>query len=210
MPVVFPTAAEGIAAELALPAPGALVWQAQAQSIVLPQAFAQRTGFADAARASAARGWPLILRPTGGGAVPQGPGGINLALSWPVGEGDTIEGFYRRLCAPIRAVLAAQGLRADPGVTPGSFCDGRFNLAIDGRKIAGTAQRWRAGADGRRALAHALILFDPPLDAGVAAVAALHCDLGLPPVRRAVHATIRAFRPALTASAFADALRRAL
>lgn len=210
MPLVrFPTAAEGIAAELALPIGGALIWEAGSRAIVLPQVLSHRPGFDGAATASAARGWPLLLRGSGGGAVPQGPGTLNLALCQRVGE-RSIDDIYRDLCAPIRRVLAAQGLSAEPGATPDSFCDGSFNLAIAGRKIVGTAQRWRAGEGGRRALAHALILFDPALDAGVAAVDALHRDLGLAPIRRDVHATIRDFRPALTQDAFVAALEGAL
>ena len=205
----FPTAAAGLAAEAALPVPGCLLWQAAAQAIVAPQALAQRAGFAAAAEASAARGWPVLLRGSGGGAVPQGPGVLNLALCWPVLPEDSIDGFYRRLCAPIVEALAGLGLRAEPGATPDSFCDGSFNLAISGRKIVGTAQRWRAGGGARRVLAHALVLVDPPLDAGVAAVAALHADLGLGSVRREVHAALREFVPDLDAAAFAAALERA-
>lgn len=207
---LFPTAAEGIAAEAALDVPGRLIWSAEQAAIVVPQVVTHRAGYAAAAAASAARGWPVIVRGSGGGAVPQGPGAINLALSWPVSPEDSIDGSYRRLCAPIQAALAAQGLLAEPGATPGSFCDGAYNLAVEGRKIVGTAQRWRAGAGGRRALAHALILFDPPLDEGVAAVDALHRDLDLGPVLREVHTTISALRPALTAAAFTDALEAAL
>ncbi|MFT3689083.1 lipoate--protein ligase family protein [Paenirhodobacter sp.] len=202
----FPTAAEGIAAELALPVGGVLLWEAQARAIVLPQALSHRAGFEAATSASAARGWPLILRGSGGGAVPQGPGGINLALCLAV-EGHSIGDIYREICAPIQRVLAARGIRAEPGATPDSFCDGSFNLGVGGRKIVGTAQRWRAGG---RALAHALILFDPPLDEGVAAVDALHRDLGLPPIRREVHATIRDFLPGLMPSDFVAALKAAL
>lgn len=205
--VRFPTAAGGIAAELALPVGGTLIWEAGARAIVLPQVLSHRPGFDAAATASAARGWPLILRGSGGGAVPQGPGVVNLALCQRVGA-RSIDDIYRDLCAPIRRALAAQGLNAEPGATPDSFCDGSFNLAIAGRKIVGTAQRWRAGEGGRRALAHALILFDPPLDEGVAAVDALHRDLGLSPIRRAVHATIREFRPGLNAADFVAALAR--
>ena len=54
-----------------------------------------------------------------------------------------------------------------------SFCDGRFNVAVEGRKLAGTAQRWRAcsSRDGDWAiLAHAIVLVDAAIEDGVAAV----------------------------------------
>ena len=46
----------------------------------------------------------------------------------------------------------------------GSFCDGRFNLAVCAqgrlRKIAGSAQYWRRGNGRQAVLAHALLLID--------------------------------------------------
>ncbi len=42
---------------------------------------------------------------------------------------------------------------------PVSFCDGRYNVTLDGRKLAGTAQRWRRNGAGRPVvLAHAALL----------------------------------------------------
>jgi lipoate-protein ligase A len=54
------------------------------------------------------------------------------------------------------------GIAAFMSSVKGSFCDGRFNLAVNHqgrtRKIAGTAQYWRR-ANGRQAvLAHALLI----------------------------------------------------
>jgi len=40
----------------------------------------------------------------------------------------------------------------------GSFCDGRFNLAVGGRKCVGTAQAWRRVAGRPLVLAHAVIV----------------------------------------------------
>ncbi len=53
------------------------------------------------------------------------------------------------------------GLRAGVGAVPGAFCDGRYNLTLERRKLAGTAQRWRRSRDGRPAvLAHGAVLMD--------------------------------------------------
>ncbi len=44
---------------------------------------------------------------------------------------------------------------------PGSFCDGRYNLQIAGKKLVGTAQRWAGGTREQAAvLAHACLLVD--------------------------------------------------
>lgn len=61
----------------------AQLWQAP-QGFVVPGSYRQ---FADLPAVSAhfaARGWPVWLRRSGGGLVPQGPGIINLSLAWPV------------------------------------------------------------------------------------------------------------------------------
>ena len=42
----------------------------------------------------------------------------------------------------------------------GSFCDGRFNLAVKGRKLVGTAQAWRRVDRQPVVLAHAVIVVD--------------------------------------------------
>ena len=56
-----------------------------------------------------------------------------------------------------------------PREVHGSFCDGRFNLAVGDRKIVGTAQQWkRLGADRHAVLAHAVMVAqaDPALITG--------------------------------------------
>jgi hypothetical protein len=54
----------------------------------------------------------------------------------------------------------------------GAFCNGDYNLVVDGRKLAGTAQRWRkmaphtgAAEDDFAVLVHAVILCDENLAA---------------------------------------------
>ncbi|MCB1385934.1 MAG: hypothetical protein KDJ80_08325 [Nitratireductor sp.] len=51
---------------------------------------------------------------------------------------------------------------AHSAACPGSFCDGAWNVVVEGRKLAGTAQRWRATPAGRVVLIHAAILIGTP------------------------------------------------
>ncbi len=132
--------------------------------LVVPQRDASRPGFAAAARQSAARGWPVILRQTGGTAVPHGPGILLLSQIYAAPAGWGIDDGYRLLCRPLETLVRDLGLEPVLTEVPGAFCDGRFNLAVDGRKIAGTAQRWLSAPGGRRiVLAHALLLLDADL-----------------------------------------------
>lgn len=123
----------------------AQLWQAP-QGFVVPGSYRQ---FADLPAVSAhfaARGWPVWLRRSGGGLVPQGPGIINLSLAWPVQQslGEAAEPIYHSLCAVLQRTLARFGVASHARAVNGSFCDGRYNLACGegeaARKIVDTAQ----------------------------------------------------------------------
>ena len=152
------------------------LWQADAPGLVLPDRFTRAPEFAAAAQASAARGWPVVGRKTGGGITPQGPGVLNLALcfSAETGQSRNIRASYSEIVDPMRAGFATLGVKAQATPVEGSFCDGDYNLAVKGRKLVGTAQRWR----GTTCLIHALVMTDIDLSAAVEAVAKFSRDLG--------------------------------
>ena len=189
------TAEEGLILEadlFAAEGPRALVWYAIQPALVCPRAYRARVGFDASARASARRGWPVYLRPTGGGCVPQGAGIANLALAFNAPKGFTIEDGYRLLVAVLQAGLP-DGERLKAGDTPGSFCDGAWNLSFGGQKLVGTAQRWRPVRGARpRVLAHAIIITSQQFHPGAEAVANFHADLGLPPISPDAHTSLQA------------------
>lgn len=121
-----------------------MLWQTD-NCIVVPRSHLNYEGFAAAAAASAARGWPVHLRDTGGGAVVQGSGVVNLAMTFHVGSEvrDRIASSYRLLCEPVMAMLRQRGIKGAWRAIAGTMCDGAYNIVVDGRKLAGTAQRWR-------------------------------------------------------------------
>ncbi len=184
----FASVAEGLTFEAGLfsaQGPQVGLWTAGAAALVCPRAYLVRSGFAVAAAASAQRGWPVYLRPTGGGTVPQGQGVANLALAFDAPQGFTIEDGYLLLIQILRAGLAVQ-MRAQN--TPDSFCDGDWNLTIGGRKMIGTAQRWRPMPNScPRILAHAMILTSLDVAACADAVSAFYCNLGLVPIKADAH-----------------------
>jgi lipoate-protein ligase A len=63
----------------------------------------------------------------------------------------------------------------------GAFCDGRFNVNLDGRKMVGTAQRWRQSKGGQRpvGLVHGALLLDNERESMVAAVNRFNQACGL-------------------------------
>jgi lipoate-protein ligase A len=142
----------------------------------MPRRLNRLPGFEAACEVSAAAGWPVLLRETGGEPVPQSASTINIALVYapPRSEGDQnrIETAYHRLCDPICQLLDELGGVSSLGEIEGAFCDGRFNVNLDGRKMVGTAQRWRQSKGGTRpvGLVHGALLLDNERESMVAAV----------------------------------------
>jgi len=125
----------------------------------------------------------------------QGAGVSNLVLAFNAPMYATIEDCYRLLIQIIKCGIGAFGTVLKTGHVPGSTCDGAWNLSFEGRKIVGTAQRWRPVRGSHpRVLAHALILTSDLFRDGIKATAAFHHDLGLGPITPEAHiSTERAF-----------------
>lgn len=131
------------------------------QCLVTTVRESRMTNFDESSRELAAQGWPVIVRCTGGSCVPQGPGVINFSMVHPKIRGWYLDDGYKLLCDFLTHFLASYGLNATAGESPGSFCDGRYNLQVGGKKLVGTAQRWAGGSREQAAvLAHACLLVD--------------------------------------------------
>lgn len=157
----------------------ASIWAAE-QAIVCARSEVRLPNFQMAAIESAADGWPVYVRASGGAAVIQGPGIVNLTLCYRSTEAIDLDASYVDLCRPLQMALGALGIATSRGHVPRSFCDGRFNIIVGQRKIVGTAQKWRplAGGNGHAVLGHALILLDADLRAGVAQLNRLYLNAG--------------------------------
>ncbi|RIV18345.1 ligase [Alicyclobacillaceae bacterium I2511] len=123
-----------------------------------------------AAAALRHQGCDVVVRQTGGTAVPQGPGVIHLSYLFPrTRSSGTTDGYYRLLTAPLRTWLHNLGVSAVTGPLPGSYCDGSYNLLVRDQKLVGTAQAWRGGLAGVHStrpgyiLAHACMTVDVDL-----------------------------------------------
>jgi lipoate-protein ligase A len=141
------------------------VWWNAAPGLVAPMSYRRHATLDSTMADFAARGLPVRLRRSGGGVVPQGPGICNLSLVYPLAGGPGVQAaaVYEHLCVVMRRALAALGIAAHAQEVQGSFCDGRYNLAVprdDGsaRKICGTAQYWKRDGARHAVLAHALVL----------------------------------------------------
>jgi lipoate-protein ligase A len=160
------SAESDIAAEMALlddvlgdPARGVLrLWRTSPCLVVTPL-LAHRAEFAAAAEASAQRGWPVVVRRTGGGPVPQTTGTLNVSLAYasPRDQAPGIDAAFKSFADTLLAALKPCGVDATVGEIEGSCCPGRYDIAIGGRKIIGIAQRRRQGAKDGALLAAVLV-----------------------------------------------------
>jgi lipoate-protein ligase A len=170
---------------LAVDGAAACMWQAP-QGLVVPRTYAAHPGF-DAIRSElAGQGWPVHVRQSGGGVVPQGTGILNISLAqrFTGRPMDHADAFYRHLCALLQISLLTFGIEARAQAVEGSFCDGRYNLAAGSpaRKVVGTAQLWRhiPGHDFTHqvAIVHAMVLAQCDTDEATARANQLEAALG--------------------------------
>jgi len=140
--------------------PLAILWQSE-PALVVSQTDRNLPQFAEAAHCAAAEGWPVSVRSTGGTAVALVPGVVNVGLiaPWRVARPSLEQGF-ELVCAPLIIALARFGVTASTGSAPQAFCDGRFNVLVGARKIAGTSQRHASQGTGGALLIHAAVLVD--------------------------------------------------
>ena len=161
------------------------LWRTHRCLVVTPL-LAHRPTFDDAAQASAARGWPVVVRRTGGGPVPQGPQTLNISLAaaHPRATAPGIDAAFRGFAGWVSGALRACGLTPEVGEIEGSCCPGRYDIAIGGRKIIGIAQRRRQGKQGdallTATLVHAMLWLEGDLMAGVDALERFLDEAGTP------------------------------
>ena len=188
-----PSAAADIDAEMALldaaladPAhPRLRLWRTHRCLVVTPLR-AQRPHCQAAAAASAERGWPVVVRRTGGGPVPQGPQTLSLSLASaaPGAAAPGIDAAFRHFAGWLCDALRTCGLAPEIGEIEGSCCPGRYDIAIGGRKIVGIAQRRRQGRHGdtllTATLVHAMLWLEGDLTAGIDALERFLDEAGAP------------------------------
>lgn len=158
------------------------VWH-NARCLVASRRQSRLPRFAEAATASAAAGWPIAVRRSGGTTVAHRPGVLNISLaSLRAGEGHPgVRQDYLALLEIIARALAPMGILAGHGAVTGAHCDGDYNLVWQGRKLAGTAGFvTRVNGMGLRVF-HASLAVDGDIADDLATIARFEQALGESP-----------------------------
>jgi octanoyl-[GcvH]:protein N-octanoyltransferase len=139
-----------------------LLWQTKQPTLVLP-AGNKWPESPELNSALSLNGWQLLSRKTGGAPVPQCQGIINLShlYLWSKDTPYSIPQAYENLCTVLHGFFRKFNLVSQAHATEFSYCDGDYNININGKKIVGTAQRviLKKGG-GKIVLAQAFILID--------------------------------------------------
>lgn len=89
-----------------------------------------------------ANGWRVIVRNSGGLAVVLDEGIYNLSLILNEKKHHlSIEKGFETMVALLRKLLAPYGVDFKTGEIVGSYCPGKYDLSVDGKKFAGISQR---------------------------------------------------------------------
>lgn len=106
------------------------------------------------------QGLEVAVRRSGGTTVPHGDGVLAITHIAKSSGPKDISRAYLGFCSHIQNVLSGLGFNTHVGAAIGAYCDGDYNVLIDGVKLAGTSQRWtRAGRDKTEIiLNHAVLL----------------------------------------------------
>jgi len=154
------------------------VWQ-PLPTLVVTTAEAGNAAFGAAAFRAAARGFPVEVRRSGGGAVCLGPGMLVVSHFY-TSMHDDIDSSYRSFARRLMAALEVVGVALTDQHVARAYCDGKFDLAWCGLKVGGMAQRRRCRDGASQVWIHAVIAVEPESMRYPAEVAQFYSDSRMP------------------------------
>ncbi|MGC8490071.1 MAG: lipoate--protein ligase family protein, partial [Clostridia bacterium] len=88
---------------------------------------------------------PAFIRIGGGSLVLQDEGTLSFGVARPCRDLTTLERNFRELGEGVFQGLRQMGVHARYGRAAGSYCEGPWDMVVDGVKVAGVAQAIRRG-----------------------------------------------------------------
>ncbi len=150
----------------------ARIWE-NPKSIIVTRKERRLPDFTRACELMQQQGWPVYVRDTGGTAVPHYPGILHLSLFIPKSLATpTLDDIYLLLCNKLQLLLAQFDVPSGFDFVDNSFCDGKYNLVVNHKKITGTAQKWLAPTQSQQGaiLAQAMLMVEGDIYQGTKAV----------------------------------------
>lgn len=129
--------------------PVLMLWRCH-QALLVSRTETRLPRFQQACIELASTGWPVVLRRSGGSACPIGPGTVQVSTIELAAPEETMEAKYAALAGIIQSALRAFGIESRTGTVAEAYCPGRFDVTVDGKKIAGISQRWFRNRNGVR------------------------------------------------------------
>lgn len=119
-----------------------------APAVAMSRRESRMPGFETARRASLARGFTPVVRPTGGRAVAYDESCVVFDVVVREAEGAIDQArFFRETGGALAAAMHGLGVDARVGDVPGEYCPGEFSVNARGAvKLIGTSQRAMRGA----------------------------------------------------------------
>lgn len=87
------------------------------------------------------QGYQVVVRNSGGLAVPLDEGVLNITLVFSEQQKVSIDRGYEAMVTFIRRMLESYNVTMDTGEITRSYCPGKYDLSINGKKFAGISQR---------------------------------------------------------------------
>jgi hypothetical protein len=118
-----------------------MVWRSE-PALLVTRAGTRLPHFREAAAEMQAAGWSVLLRKSGGDVCPVASGTVQVSMIEPVISGATMNAKYAALTKLIQSALSFFQIASRTGPVPNAYCPGSYDLAVQGKKIAGMSQHW--------------------------------------------------------------------
>ena len=160
--------------------PTLMIWRCQ-PALLVTRSETRLPHFASAAAEMQTAGWPVLLRQSGGGVCAVGSETVQVSIIETAFSYATMNAKYRALSRLIQDTLCFFQIASRTGPVIGAYCPGSYDIAVQGKKIAGMSQHWFRNCCGIRCVVTAAsINIDEPPDVLAAATNRFYSSAGSP------------------------------
>ena len=142
------------------PEPKLRIWT-NTKCLVVTRRQTRHPNFEKARLIMMKKGWPVVVRRSGGSTVVHRRGVLNVSLyiGWSdIADWQGLASGYHQLLSLMQTACHRIGVKTSVGPSPKSYCDGAYNLLFESKKLAGTAARIRRSDNRIGQLVHASLV----------------------------------------------------